>query len=266
MSPTIFFKFIATPLALLLSLYVALWLGVKLRARHQKGSVETDSDGLGVVDGAVFGLMGLLLAFTFSGAATRFDTRRVLVVDEANAIGTAWLRVDLLPTADQPAVRKKFEEYVDSRLDSYKVVANETAFRAGLARSGELQGELWKLAVASSQKAPTTVPGMLLLPALNEMFDIVNTRSGHMLMHPPAIVYVLLIIVLGLCGVLAGYRMGSTDNWSKLHRLSFVFILGITYYVIIDLEYPRIGLMRVDNYDQFVVQVRDSMNQPAPEL
>src|SRR5215218_3538314 len=74
----------------------------------------------GVMDGSVFGLLGLLLAFTFSGAASRFDDRRNLIVDEANAIGTAWLRIDLLPPSTQPAIRDGFRRYLDARLAAYR--------------------------------------------------------------------------------------------------------------------------------------------------
>ena len=90
--------------------------------------------GAGVVDGAVFGLLGLLVAFTFSGAATRFDARRQLVVEEANAIGAAYLRLDVLPAAAQPALRARFREYLDSRLAAYRAVpdmANRLGWASG---------------------------------------------------------------------------------------------------------------------------------------
>src|SRR5688500_7920417 len=74
----------------------------------------------GATEAAVFALLGLFFAFTFGGAGARFDERRHLVIDETNAIGTAWLRIDLLPAADQPAVRQMFREYVDSRLAVYR--------------------------------------------------------------------------------------------------------------------------------------------------
>ena len=254
----LFTQLVAMPLAILAVMYGALNLGVKLRRKHHRD--DADTEGLGVVDGGVFGLMGLLLAFAFSGAATRFDERRMLVVKEANTIGTAWLRIDLLPEADQVQVREKFREYVDSRMETYLKMSNEETVRSELARSYVIQAEIWKLAVASAKDSTNAAPEMLLLPALNEMFDVVNERSGHLMMHPPAAVYVLLVVVLILCGVLAGYRMGTSDRWSKLHRLSFVVILAITYYVIVDLEYPRLGVMRVDNYDRLIVQTRNSMD------
>jgi hypothetical protein len=84
-----------------------------------------------VVNGAVFGLLGLLVAFTFSGAANRFDTRRQLVVEETHAIGTAYLRLDVLPATAQPALRARIREYLDSRLAAYRAMPDLAAFRAG---------------------------------------------------------------------------------------------------------------------------------------
>ena len=90
-------------------------LGVRRRAKDPEGSRL----GLGPVESATFGLLGLLIAFTFSGAASRFDVRRNLVTEEANLIEQAWLRVDLLPEAEQPKMRGHFRDYLDSRLAVY---------------------------------------------------------------------------------------------------------------------------------------------------
>lgn len=112
---------------------------IRLRRREEKLS-----SGLGVIDGAVFGLMALLLGFSFSGAVSRFDVRRELIVQETNAIGTAWLRVDLLPEAAQPEIRQNFRAYLDARLAFYKNLDRDRA-RASeeLVLSQKLQGKIW---------------------------------------------------------------------------------------------------------------------------
>ncbi|HEY5866855.1 MAG TPA: DUF4239 domain-containing protein, partial [Candidatus Tectomicrobia bacterium] len=99
-------------LGMLLCLAIGRWIGV----RRMRQVTADARQGIGAIEGAVFGLMGLLIAFTFSGATSRFDTRRQLIVEEANAIGTAYLRLDLLPAAAQPALRELFRRYVDARL------------------------------------------------------------------------------------------------------------------------------------------------------
>jgi len=109
-------------LFLLAAVIACIELGRRIRIRrNQKDEAPS---GLSTIDGAVFGLMGLLLAFTFSGAESRFDTRRQLIVQESNAIGTAYLRVDLLPATAQPQLREDFRSYTDSRIALYHAISN----------------------------------------------------------------------------------------------------------------------------------------------
>src|SRR5262245_2395126 len=91
-------------------------IGLRRRAKATEGAIA----GSGVIEGAVFALFGLLVAFTFSGAAARFDTRRQLIVEETNAIGTAYLRLDLLPVAAQLTLRERFRQYLAARLEDYR--------------------------------------------------------------------------------------------------------------------------------------------------
>jgi hypothetical protein len=215
--------------------------------------------GLVPVETVAFGLLGLLLALTFSGAAERLDRRRAQIVEEANDIGTAWLRLDLLPAAAQPTMRETFRRYADSRILTYRTVSSSgiQAARAELARSIELQGKIWAEAIAASRDAPQVA--VVLLPALNAMFDITTTRLAATQMHPPPIVYVILGLLSLACGFLVGYEMGASEVPSWPHVIVLALLLSITLYVILDFEYPRLGLIRIDDFDQLLVQVRASM-------
>ena len=241
---------------MLLFLDIGRRIGLRRRAQDPEGA----GVGTSAVDGAVFALLGLLIAFTFSGAASRFDARRVLIVEEANAIGTAYLRLDLLPASAQPALRDLFRRYVDSRLAAYRKLPDLDAAMAELARSTQLQGEIWTQAVAAGrlEGAPPAAT-MLLLPALNQMIDITTTRTMAGQMHPPTIIFVMLYGLALASALLAGYGMtgGRSRDW--LHMLAFAVVLALAVYVIIDIEYPRLGLIRVDAFDQVLVEVRASM-------
>ena len=140
----------------------------------------------GSLETAVFAILGLLIAFTFSGALTRFDVRRAQIVDEANAIGTAYLRIDVLPSGAQPRLRQAFRDYVDARIATYKKLPDVEAARNELVRSQGLQADIWAQAVIAS-RTPDSRPGTegLVLPALNEMFDITTVRAMASQMHPP---------------------------------------------------------------------------------
>ncbi len=133
----IFFSVVIGLFAVMLALMEAGWqVGVRRRSQDEAGAHV----GLGAIDGAVFGLMGLLVAFTFSGAGARFDARRHLIGQETNVIGTAYLRVDLLPAAAQPELRDDFRNYVDARLGYYRNLGQENAAaEAELDRSVALQ-------------------------------------------------------------------------------------------------------------------------------
>jgi hypothetical protein len=130
-----------------------------------------------VMDGAVFTLLGLLVAFTFSGAAARWDARRQLLVEEANAIGTAYLRLDVLPPDAQPALREKFRQYVDARLAIYRSLPDFSGAKAELARAAKLQAEIWAQAVAACRNEGSQPARILVLPALNAMIDITTTPT-----------------------------------------------------------------------------------------
>jgi len=244
--------------ALFLGMLLLLEVGRRIGLRRHSGD-GTAAPGMGVVDAAVFGLMGLLIAFTFSGAAARFDMRRALIVEEANDIGTAWLRIDLLPDSLQPALRETFRQYLDARLAAYRAVPDMARVDAELVRAASLQGEIWALSVAATRQSQGSTAGMLLLPALNAMFDIATTRSMAAQSHPPRIIFALLAVLALACSLMAGYGMAGATTRSWVHILGFAFILTITVYVIMDLEYPRLGLIRVDSFDQVLVDVRTSM-------
>jgi hypothetical protein len=216
-----------------------------------------------VVDGAVFALYGLLLAFTFSGAPGRLDKRRELVAVEANAIGTAYLRLDLLAPESQPAIREQFRTYLDTRISAYRKLPDIEAAEKELAVSASLQKEIWAHAIqATRMSTPHPEAGKLLLPALNEMFDVTATRTMAARVHPPAIIYGLLFVIALVCSLLAGYGMAVSKQRSWLHILAFTSVAVITVFVVLELEYPRIGFLSVENrYDQLLVDLRQSMNE-----
>jgi hypothetical protein len=243
-------------IGILVFLAVGRWIGKRTIARNG----TSDPPNIGSLESAVFALLGLLIAFTFSGALTRFDVRRAQAVEEANAIGTAYLRVDLLPASAQPKLRETFRNYVDSRIETYRKVSDLSAAREELAHSQELQQEIWSQAVAAT-RLPEVRAGtdVLLMPALNQMFDITTVRITATQMHPPAIVYAMLIALALASAMLAGYQSASQRAYDWLHQAGFATIVALTIYVILDIEYPRLGFVRIDAIDQVLIDVRAAM-------
>jgi hypothetical protein len=237
-------------------------LGRRLGHRHWQRNPKGAEAGATAIEAAVFALLGLLVAFTFSGAADRFNERRNLIAEEATAIGTAYLRIDLLPADAQPELRAEFRRYVDSRLRFYRSVSHAHAAEHLKRESEALQLSIWTQAVAAAQRLQSPAPMMLVLSALNTMIDVTTLRAMSLLQHPPRAIYLLLGLLSLLCALFAGFSTAPCEKSSKLHVGTFAAILALTIYVTLDLEYPRNGLIRVDSADQVLIELRQSMQAP----
>lgn len=248
---------VLVPLMLFAGMLACLEIGRRVGLRQADGSNATSSTS--TVDAAVFGLMGLLLAFTFSGAMQRWDARRELVVKETNAIGTAWLRIDSLPAEAQPPLRELFRRYLDARLGVYRSFPDVDAARAELARSNDLQSEIWTYSIGKCLDPTGEKARLLLMPALNDMIDITTDRTTALITHPPMVIYALLFALVLASSLIAGYAMSPSPARSWLHMLCFAAAMSVAFYVILDLEFPRAGLIRIDAFDRLLIDLRASM-------
>jgi hypothetical protein len=253
---------ITVVLALLLFVAIIgfLELGRRLGERWATGNPSASTRGTAAVEGAVFALMGLLIAFTFSAAQGRLDTRRKLIIDEANAIGTAYLRVDLLPAETQPVLRDDFRAYTQSRIDYYRKVQDPAAEAAERERSLALNNQIWRHAVAAVRASPDPRVPSLLLPALNEMIDLESARFASRHIHAPPTIFVLLVVLALACALFAGLGMGRKEIKSHFYLIAFATALTVTVFVIVDMEFPRFGLIRVNALDYLLVDARNAMN------
>jgi hypothetical protein len=244
------------------AMMAALLAGRQIGRRRLADDPSAAVDGLGVIDGAVFAIFGLLIAFTFSGAGARFDERRGLIVQEANAVGTAWLRLDLLPAGTQPALRQLFRDYLDARIASTALLPDEAAAKQQDDRALSLQTDIWSQAVSAVQRpdlSPTVTS--LLLPALNEMFDITTTRKMAAERHPPLAIWVLFCLLALVSAFLAGQGTARSKRASLPHLLGFPVVLASVVLLDIALEHPRLGLVTLASFDQVLLDVRASMDE-----
>jgi hypothetical protein len=205
-----------------------------------------------VVDTAVLGLMGLLLAFTFSGAASRWEWRRSLVVQEANNIGTAYLRLDLLPREHQPKLRETFRQYVASRLAIYRKLPDIAAAREELERSSAIQDRLWGEVVSAAKETQNPAVISLVVSNVNEMLDITTTRTAAAEAHLPHIVFVMLAATVLAGSLLVGYDTAGNRQRSWIHIATYTILLSVSVYLILELEYPRLGFIRIDRADKLL--------------
>jgi len=229
---------------------LCLLIGQRLGRRDKAEATDIAHTRLTAVEAAIFGLMGLMVAFIFSGAADRYELRRQLTVDEANAIGTSYLRLDFLPISRQAALREQYRRYVEARLAVYRVLPDIDASTAQAAVATRLQEEIWAGTIAALAEAPPDVK-LVVLPPLNQMIDITTSRAIAVLTHTPKLIMAMLATLGLVCSLLAGYVIaGSQTRHVGLHLLAFALIMTATIYVIFDLDYPRFGLMWLDFADQ----------------
>lgn len=233
-------------------------IGRRIGVRRTAGT-EREHVVEGTIETAIYALLGLMLAFTFAGAASRFDARRAQTVQEANAIGTAYLRLDLLPAGAQPALREKFHRYAETRIAVYHALPDIDASNAHAARAAALQSEIWAGAIAALKDAQPQA-SLLVLPALNDMIDITTTRAVALRTHTPPVILVTLGVLSLVCSLLIGYGLAGGKPFGMiLHMLGFALVLTVTIYVILDLDHPRVGLIRLDYADQALIDVLAGM-------
>jgi hypothetical protein len=247
---------VAVLLALMLG---AQEIGRRIGDAENKGRKEGEKSAAGPAEGAVYAVLGLLLAFTFSGAGSRYEHRYDLGVEEANAIGTAWLRIDALPADRQPHVRDLFRQYADARIASLGHDTNPAVHEQTMQNVVAAQGRLWSAAVEALRASGQPPLYAAVMSPINDMIDITTTRDAAARLHPPIEVFVVLFVFVVVGAMFAGHaRAGKPRSW--IHGLGFPLVLALVLFAIIDFEFPRFGFIRVDAVDRLLVDVRRSMD------
>ena len=212
-------------LGLFFGMLAMLAIGQRLGQRNFAQHADAVRGRLTGVEAAIFGLMGLMIAFTFSGAAARYEMRRQLVVEEANTIGTVYLRLDLLPAASQPALREKLRRYVDTRFKVFRLLPDVEASDAQAAIALTLQKELWAGVLTALKEAPPQAT-IVVIPALNQMIDVTTARAIAMRTHTPTLIFTVLLILGLVCALLAGYVLADTKTGNiKLYVVTFAVVV-----------------------------------------
>ena len=158
-------------------------------------------------------------------------------------------------------MRDLFRKYLDSRLEVYRDFEDAAATKTRLAKSADLQMAIWSQAISAS-RSPGSLPetARLLLPAVNDMIDITTTRTVAAQLHPPAVVYGLMLLLALVCSTLAGYSMALEKQHSWLHIMAFAVVTVISVYTFLEIEYPRAGAIRLlSASDQILVDLREGM-------
>lgn len=247
--------FLDFPLVAALLIYAAIaggmlafleW-GRRTGRRHFERTQQTTRVRVSAVEASLYALFGLLLAFTFSGAAERFGSRRALAQDEVRAVAAAWKRLDHLPEPGRTRLREFVHRHATENARSYTEMRSLTQFRDDMRRLGEMEKDIWTEALDVLRQpgvAPVTMP---VTGALLALFEKRMARADAIEKHPPLLIYGMLLALGWVCAFLSGFGMAEAKTRSWTHVAAYVGIVSLTMYIIVDLEFPRLGLIRVDD-------------------
>ncbi len=228
-------------LGLLILVVVCVELGYRF-AQTRRG--KEDDAAFSIVEGAAFSIVALLLGFSFSLAVSHYDERRLLVVKEANAIGTTALRSELLPQAEARQMRATLLDYVGTRLAFALADRDRDAQARASARSDRLQERMWSVAHAQSQLDPRSMVTLLFISSLNTTIDTSGEEAGTLNANIPNVVVAILAVVVLAGAFLLGYGFGRSGR-HLVATIVFAFMLALVVAVILDLDHAQSGLIRV---------------------
>jgi len=230
--------------------------GFRVRLNRNKKNITETHTGLGSAEGALLGLLSLLLAFTFNLSASRYDARRQTLIDEANNIGTAILRTQLYPDSVRNSLKTDFKEYVEARIKYYETGNDEEKTQAALNHSMLVSQRIWNTVAALSQKPENVFRSQQMVPALNNMIDITTTRDDKRVAYVPNSILNLLFILCLASAFIIGYgRKEKKVDWILL--LGFTTMISITVYLILDLDHARTGIITMDKAHLKILELRN---------
>ena len=209
------------------------------RARERQAE---HPDQLANIQGATLGLLALLLGFSFAMTMGRFSDREKLILAEANAIGTVWLRCDLLPEPARLELRQALRDYTAQRITFYDA-KNESARVEAIAAAEKLQARLWAGFSSAAQAAPGH--STVLLTPLNELIDLHGSRLAAVRRHMPTVLLGLLLACSLVSVASVGYGCGVAGKRNVVLTTALTFLIAGTLWAIIDMDHPRQGLIRV---------------------
>jgi hypothetical protein len=234
------------PAAIFALSFLVLWfsgrIGTSFRSRRKDRSDDTATAGSGLVLASTLTLLGLIIGFTFSMATNRYEQRKNYEEAEANAIGTEYIRADLLPTADAQRLRALLATYTNQRILFYTAREGQQLRRVN-ADTAQLQKQLWSTVAGAVGSEPTPLAA-LVASGMNDVLNSQGYTQAAWWNRIPASAWALMIIIAVCCNLLIGYSIPRTREESVVFLVMTV-VVSISFFLIADIDSPRGGVIRV---------------------
>jgi hypothetical protein len=252
-------KIIDYPLLVLLLTFVVMWLSAWLGPflRRRLELHESVRDDFGLIMAATLTLLGLIIGFSFSMATSRYDQRKNYEAAEANAIGTEYVRADMLPAADVAKVRALLKHYLDERILYYTTRGEEEVGEINV-RTAQLQAELWSAIRAPARANPTPLTALVVW-GMNDVLNSQGYTQAAWWNRIPAAAWLLMVMIAVCCNVLVGYRAHNFRQEAVV-LLVLPLVVSISFFLIADIDSPRGGLIRVS--PQNLAALAESLRAP----
>ncbi len=247
---------------LLLFFILLIYILGTIAGYHQKmKNPEAKADGIGPLESALLGLFALLLSFTFSQTASRYDKRINLAVSEANDIGTVILRTDLYPDSIRTALRNDLKLFVEARIAYNNAGYNKQRIDKSIAEAEEISGRIWQTATNAFKATNLVMPHSIMLPALNNMVDVVTSREAGRTARVPDLIMWLLISL----NLLGSFTIGYSKNVKKrdwIILIIYAVMTVATIFTILDLDRPSRGIITTKEWSDKIADLKKMLATP----
>ena len=230
-------------------------LGYRYKKRQLDKYPGQIHEGMTSMEGSILGVMSLLMGFSFSVAVSKFEARRHLLVEETNVIGTAILRCDLYPDSIRTALRADFKKYLEARIAYYQAKYEEAENQEQMEIAEKVSANIWKTISSFSNDPEFRLHSQQMIPIVNDMIDIINTRDALRISRvPPLILWTLLSFVL-----IAAFLLGSDYKGHKMNVslvIGYALVMTLTLNLINELNHPRQGLINLNDVEKKMEHLR----------
>jgi hypothetical protein len=233
------------------------WLGRTLKKRQLTRHPGEVRENIGPVEGAILGILSLLMGFTFSLDMAKFEQQRRLIAEEAADIHAAILGCDLYPDSVYTSLRTDFKEYIEARISYYDAGIHEEKIEQELERAKMISHRIWHTVALESHDQETLIRSIQMLPAVTKMIDIAIVRDAERISRVPSLVILVLLILVLTAAFILGTDLDSKKKRNRMIVISYAIVMTMVLTLITELNHPRGGLINLDTVQKKIIELRE---------